>query len=412
MFIKEVRPRIIKNSRGEKSIEIELRTYKGKFRASAPSGKSRGKHEINEYHLRGGINFSFKMLVAFCRKLKHKNFIIKNLGDLKLIVKEIKKFEKQHGGFGGNVTYAFEAVFLKAASRDMGKELWKFIFDSLDYNESQGKKNKVNIPMPVGNCIGGGKHSREIKGKKPDFQEFLLIPNTKTFSQAITKNIRAYEYAKKLLKTRKINDENAWMTDKTNEEILFILKKIKSKFGVRIGIDAAASSFYKNGYYNYKNKKLIRDKIDQADYIERLIEKFGLFYIEDPINEEDFGGFVSIRNTLKRKKKGKKNVLIVGDDLTVTSLRRVRRAVSSKGINAMIIKPNQVGSLLEVKKVMEFCKKNKIASVFSHRSGETMDYTLADLVVGFQGNFIKSGIMGKGRLIKLRRVMEIEKSLR
>ena len=107
-----------------------------------------------------------------------------------------------------------------------------------------------------------------------------------------------------------------------------------------------------------------------------------------------------------------KNVLIVGDDLTVTSLKRVRHGVRNKGINAVIVKPNQVGSLLEVKRVMEFCKKNKVVAIFSHRSGETMDDTLADLVVGFQGDFIKSGIVGRERLIKLRRILDIEKSLR
>jgi len=407
MFVKEVKPRIIKNSQGEKSIEIELKTYEGRFKASAPAGKSRGKHEVAQYHSRGGINFSLKMLNAFCKKLKHQNFIIKRIDDLKLLVTEVKKFESQAGRFGGNVTYVLEAVFLKAAAKDIGKELWEFIFDSLDYNEHDGKKKKVKMPMPVGNCIGGGKHAKLIRGKKPDFQEFLLISHAKTFSKAITKNVRAYEYARKLLKARKVDDENAWMTDKTNEEILFILKKISQRYRVKIGIDIAASSFYKNGYYYYKNKNLIRDKVDQADYIERLIEKFKLFYVEDPMQEEDFGGFVEIMNALK-----KKNILIAGDDLTVTSLKRLRRAVSSKGINAVIVKPNQVGSLLEVKRVMEFCKKNNVTTIFSHRAGETMDDTLADLVVGFQGDFIKSGIVGRERLIKLRRVKKIEESLR
>ena len=415
MFVKEVRPRIIKNSRGERSIEIELKTYEGKFKASAPGGKSRGKHEIAQYHSRGGINFSLKMLNTFCKKLKHQNFKIKNIDDLKIFVTEMKKFESRAGRFGGNVTYALEAVFLKAAAKDIGKDLWEFIFDSLDYNYHQDKKKKPKMPMPVGNCIGGGKHSKLIRGKKPDFQEFLLISHAKTFSKAITKNIRAYEYVRKLLKTRRVNDENAWMTDKTNEDVLFILKKLRERYRVKIGLDIAASSFYKNGYYHYKNKSLIRDKVDQADYIEQLINKFKLFYVEDPVQEEDFGGFVEIRNSLSPKgvpPKGAKDVLIVGDDLTVTSLKRVRRAVSSKAINAVIVKPNQVGSLLEVKRVMEFCKKNNITTIFSHRSGETIDNTLADLVVGFQGDFIKSGIMGRERLVKLKRVKEIEESLK
>ncbi len=295
-----------------------------------------------------------------------------------------------------------EAVFLKAAAADNNKELWEFINDDVN----GGLKPKM--PMPVGNCIGGGLHSKFIKGKRPDFQEFLLIPKEKTYSRAVTINLRAYEMAKKLLRARKRNDENAWMTNKPNEEVLDILKTVARKYKLRIGLDVAASSFYDKGYYLYKNKELIRDKIDQSDYIERLIKKFGIFYIEDGMHEDDFSGFKEILNTVS---KNRTKSLVVGDDLTTTNLKRVHRAVRGGAINAMIIKPNQIGSILEVKKVVEFCKKNHIIMIFSHRSGETMDDTLADYCVGFGGNYMKSGIYGRERLIKIKRVMEIEKAL-
>jgi len=420
MFIREVTPRVIRNSRGERTIEIELDSYEGNFKCSAPTGKSRGRSEVEPWSSRG-IEHSLKMLKVFCRSLKYRNFMIKKVDDLKEVVELMRKFEVRYGQFGGNVNYVVEGVFLKAAAAWRRKELWEFIND--DVNDGL----KPKMPMPVGNCIGGGLHSKLIKGKRPDFQEFLLIPKEKSFARAVTLNLRAYEYAKKfltslrrcqasgvrrqesrirgMLRGTERDDEGAWMTRKTNEEVLEILQKLGKKFGVRIGVDFAAATFYDKGYYIYKNKNLVRDKVDQADYVERLVKKFGIFYVEDAMNESDFSGFAEITNNVS------KQTLVVGDDLTTTNLKLVRRAVEGKVINAMIVKPNQIGSILEVKKVVEFCKKNKIVMIFSHRSGETMDDILADYCVGFGGQFIKCGIWGRERLIKLKRVMEIERTL-
>jgi len=403
MFIKEINLSFVKNSRKEKSIQIEIVTYEGRFKVSAPSGKSKGRSEVVNYNPKG-IDQSMKMLKAFCSKLKYKNFIIKKVDDLKQITELMHRFETRFGRFGGNVNYVVEGAFLKAAASDNGKELWEFINDDVN----NGLKPKM--PVPVGNCIGGGLHSKTIKGKKPDFQEFLLIPNEKTFSRAVTINLKAYGFAKKLLKSRKKNDENAWMTNKSNEEVLEVLKSIARHYKLKIGLDVAASTFYDKGYYRYKNKDLIRDRIDQADYIEKLVKKFNIFYVEDGMQEEDFSGFKEILNRVSKQKKSK--TLIVGDDLTTTNLKLVQRAVKSKSINALIIKPNQIGSILEVKKVVEFCKNNNIIMIFSHRSGETMDDILADYCVGFGGQFIKTGIFGRERLIKLKRIIDIEKSLK
>lgn len=398
MFVKEIVPRIIKNSRGEKTIEVRLRTYEGKFFSSAPSGKSRGKREVEPYNIRG-IDWSFKLLRAFCRILVHKNFIIKRVDDLSSLELLLRKFEARFGKLGGNVWYVLETVFLKAAAADKGIELWQLINNDLN----NGKKPK--IPMPVGNCIGGGLHSLGVKGKKPDFQEFLLIPKEKSISRAVTLNLRAYTRAASLLRAKKRNDENAWETNRTNEETLSVLKKVADEFGLRVGLDVAASTFFKKGYYHYKNKRLIRDRLDQIDFISVLKKKFGLFYIEDPLQEDDFSGF---KELLARSGK---SALVVGDDLTTTNPKSVERAIRSKCINAVIVKPNQIGSIIEVKKVVIICKKNKIKMIFSHRSGETKDDALADYCIGFGGDFIKSGIYGKERLIKLRRLIEIEKKI-
>lgn len=408
MFIRKVTPTLILNSRKERTIRIDLETFGGRFSSSAPSGKSKGKNEVASYNGEG-INKSLILLNYFCKFLKHKNFLIKMIDDLEQLTSLVRKFEEKYGKLGGNVTYVLESVFLKAAAADTRREVWQLINDEMN----NGLKPK--IPMPVGNCVGGGLHSKKIKNKRPDFQEFLLIPDEKSFSRAVTLNLRAYYLAEKLVNAKKPrrysfgnvkrNDENALMTYKSNEEVLGILKRIAKEFNLRIGIDAAASTFYEGGYYKYKNKELIRDKVDQADYIERLVKKFGIFYVEDAMQEEDFSGFKEIMNVVGDE------TLIVGDDLTTTNLKYVRRAVQGNAINAIIIKPNQIGSILEVKRVVEFCKKNNIKTIFSHRSGETMDDILGDYCVGFGGDFIKTGIYGRERLIKLKRIIDIEKSL-
>ncbi len=399
MFVKDVKPRIIKDSRGEKTVEIILKTYEGKFYCSAPAGKSTGIHEVASYN-KDGLNKSIELTTEFCEKVKNKNFLIKVVDDLMQLQSMIDRFEKHYGKLGGNVVYALQGVFLKAAAKDNNKQIWEFIFEDVN------KGRKPRLPMPVGNCVGGGLHSKFLNRKRPDFQEFLLIPHEETFSKAISKNIRAYEYARSLLKTKSKNDESAWRTDKSNEEVLFILMKVLEKYDVRLGLDVATSSFFENGYYHYKNKKLVRDRLDQIDYMKRIIEKYNLFYIEDPMGEDDFSGFKEILDSM-----GKRNILIVGDDLTTTNVVRLNKALRGKSINAIIIKPNQIGSILEVKKVVEICKKKHIKMIFSHRSGETKDTLLADLAVGFDADFIKCGILGQERLVKHKRLLDIEKNL-
>jgi len=415
MFVKSVRPRVILNSRKEWTIEVVLETYEGAFRCSAPSGKSTGKSEVAAWN-QSGVKKSFFILKKFCEGLKHKNFIIKRVDDVRGLNKLMLKFEARFGKMGGNVWYAVEGVFLKAAAKDVGKELWEFINDDVN----NGLRPKM--PMPVGNCIGGGLHSKMVNGKRPDFQEFLLIGKEKSFGKAVTKNLRAYNYARSVIAgvrgfggsgvrglIAKRNDEGAWRTSLNNESVLEILKKVAKKYDLKIGLDVASGSFFEKGYYRYKNKDLVRDKVDEADYMARLVKKFGIFYLEDGMEEEDFGGFKEVLNSVS---KNRAKTLVVGDDLTTTHLGRLQRAVRGNAINAMIIKPNQVGSILEVKKVVEHCKKNGIVMIFSHRSGETMDDVLADYCVGFGGQFMKAGIFGRERLVKLKRVMDIEKSLR
>jgi len=400
MFIKEVIPSIISDSRKEKTVKVDIETFAGAFSASAPSGKSIGANETPAYNPQG-LGWSFKMLEVLCKQLKNKNFIVRDFSDLQEFEEYIKKFEQRYGMLGANITYALETAFLKAAAKENKKEFWRFIFDSCS------KTNGVAMKMPalVGNCIGGGVHSSGFSGllskKHPDFQEFLLISDEKSISKAATKNIHAYEYAKKLLKEQEnawllwTNDENAWKVSMTNEETLRVLKRVAEKYNLRIGLDIAASQFFDKGNYEYKNKAFTRNRKEQEEYIQKLIDHYKLFYVEDSLQEEDFVGFSRIIPI--------EGGLIVADDLTVTSIDRVKKAIAAKSMNAIIIKPNQNGYLTEVKTIIDLCRRNNVKIIFSHRSGETMDDALAD--------FIKTGITGEERLVKLRRLIEIQKSL-
>ncbi len=147
----------------------------------------------------------------------------------------------------------------------------------------------------------------------------------------------------------------------------------------------------------------------QITYMRNLINKFDIFYLEDPLSQNDFKGFKDILKELPRKNS---NCLIVGDDLTATQIYRLIKAIKDKSINAVIIKPNQNGSLLELKKIFEICKKNKVKTIISHRSGETLDNALADYAFAFQADYIKCGIATKWRKVKLQRLVDINLKLR
>jgi enolase len=383
MKIKELKAREIKDTRGDKTIEIELITDLGRFIGSAPNGKSRGEYEAEPWKK------SLKSDIANVNSCFIKDINIKRFDDLILIENTFKKI------VGANTMIALEYTFLKALAKEEDKEIWQLI------NNRRGK-----FPMPIGNAIGGGKHS----DKGPVFQEFHFIPEA-TFERAVIIGKRARENCSEILKNldksfkKQTSDENAWKTGLDNENVIAVIQDVKEnmidEFYTRVhcGIDCAASEFFSNEKYNYNKKKLSRK--EQIEKIIELADKF--FYIEDPLEQNDFDGFSEIM----KKSKG----LIVGDDLTATNYDRILMAIKKKSVNGVIIKPNQSGSLIEIKKIIELCKKNEIKTIFSHRSGETNENILADLAFGFQADYIKTGICGKGRDEKLNRMIEIERSL-
>lgn len=377
--IRGVSAKSIKNSRGEKTIQVSIKTNAGNFSASAPIGKSTGKHEVKPYK---------KSLTEDIAKIQEigEYFADEELIDFDCLNKVEDLCE---GHVGGNTTIALEYAVLKAIAKEEKKEVWELI--------NSEAKNKIKL---VGNCIGGGAHSDG--DKNPDFQEFLLI------SEDYDKIKKAYSEAENLLKERdedfkgEKNDESAWKTSLNEKLALDIIYRLKEKFGFDIGVDIAASNFYKRKKYHYKNPKLDRVSEEQMFYVSNLISNLGLFYVEDPFEEDDFKSFSEMTKKFPSS-------LIVGDDLTTTNFNRLKKAIEEKSISAIIVKPNQIGSLIEVRRVVELAKKHEIKIVFSHRSGETEEDILADLAFGFEADYLKCGISGKEREVKIKRLLEIEK---
>jgi len=348
------------------------------------SGKSKGKYEIKSY--RKNLDEDIKKIKQCCDYFSKE--IIEKFEDLRRIEDIVDR------QIGANTLFAFESAVLKALAKEQKKQVWQLI-----------NPNSKKFPRLVGNCIGGGKHSKT--DKKPDFQEFLLIPRATSVKEAWEINKKAKKSSEDLLKRAdknfqgKKNDEDAWITSLNEKEVLDILKEKK----IPLGLDIAASGFYKRKKYHYENPLLKRTEEEQLLYLSNLIKNFGLFYVEDPFDEEDFESFTKLLNKFP-------NSLIVGDDLTVTNSKRFEKAIKNKSISAIIVKPNQCGSLLEVKRVCELAQKNNIKIVFSHRSGETEETILADLAFGFGADFFKCGITGKEREVKIKRLIEIDKKLK
>lgn len=371
MIIKEVTAKAIKDSRGERTIEVSV----NKCKASSPSGKSTGKYEARPYHQ--SLEWCIDFLKNWDEKIEINSF--KDLRKVEEAIMAKGKFAKAQD-FGGNALFAFESAILKALAKSQKKELWEVV-------NSESRQ----MPVPVGNAVGGGMHSAKF-ANHPVFQEFHIIPEGEGIQGQIEFMNNAYERIGRLLEAKKKNDEGAWQTERDEGAILDIMQNCASGC---LGLDIAASTFYSGDKYKYRALMLRREQ--QISYIIGLIEKYNLKYVEDPLHEEDFEGFAQLP----------KETMIVGDDLTATQKDRTQRAINEGAINAMIVKPNQNGSLLEVKEICDLCRKHGVKIILSHRSGETKDTALADYAVGFEADFIKTGISTQWREGKLKRLLQI-----
>lgn len=260
------------------------------------------------------------------------------------------------------------------------------IASSLAFAKAHGFDYGDTFPYPAGNLVGGGAH-----GGNTTIQEFLVIPTeADSIPDAMRVLSEAYHEFKEKHKQRikGINDEGAYVTNMSDEETLDAVKKVADEVSAAVGIDAAATEYYNptDEKYEYGGMNMTLNPQQQIKFMETLIDRYGLVYVEDPLHEDDVEGFAELTE--------RTDTLVVGDDVFVTQQDRLQHGIDIDAGNGIIIKPNQVGTVTATKNTFDLARKNNYTPVVSHRSGETCDPVIADLSVAWGAPLIKAGIAG------------------
>jgi len=392
VIIKDIHLRKITDSRGNPTVEADIITNDGFGRAAAPAGASTGTFEAQAWP-KNDVNLGI-------RNAKE-NLIPALIGittnDQKTFDNTIKEEDgtKNLQNIGGNIAVALSLACAKAAANSKNIPLFEHV----------SKTKSYSIPAPMSNVLGGGAHA--IGGT--DIQEYLVTSFDNDINTAIETNAAVHKEVANILKKKFPNialgkgDEGAWVAPLENVEALELVTKavdnVQKETGVevRTGLDVAASEFYKNGKYIYKEQTLTPE--EQVDFMLGLIEEYDLHSVEDPLDQNDFKSWASLTDQT--------DSLIIGDDLYVTNTERLKEGIKKKSTNSILIKPNQIGTLTDTIETVEMAKDSDMATVISHRSGETTDTSIAHLGVAFESHAIKTGIMGGERIAKLNELVRI-----
>lgn len=364
------------NSAGAETLQVRLFTEKGSFKASVPGGTSRGKHEAADLPVKKALERLSEL------RLKVIGFHEDRWRELDQLLLDLDKTQN-FSRIGGNTALA---ISLAAARASTMNRLWRI----------NGKGIKARFPLPVSNIIGGGKH-----GGKTAWQEFLVFPRkAKSPAEALETVIGVWKRVGDELEKKKLllgnNREMAWMSRLNDEKSLELLSRASGSWDVRLGVDFAASSFWKGGKYMYGKAGIKPEK--QMERVLDAARRFRLFYLEDPFHEDDFSSFSALTREIGTR------ALVVGDDLYCTNPDRYLGGVQGKCTGGVIIKPNQAGTLSLAIKVAEMARKAGQVIVPSHRSTETEDAWLSDLAVTLDAPLVKIGL---GDMPKFNRLLEL-----
>lgn len=397
--ISSIRGRIVFNSRGSKSIEIDVVTD-GKFigRACAPSGASVGKFEAQSFP-ENKPEEALSMLNANINR-----FVGLQAEDLLAVYDELKSIDKtdNYSKIGGSVAYALSIAAVDSAANSLGIPLFKLLKQSKPYK----------FPFPLGNILGGGAHAGP---GTPDLQEILACPvGAENIVDALEMNFKLHHETRKVIEsidkrfTYGKGDEGAWAPNVNNDQALEIIEKAVNNCGytlgkeMAIGIDFASSSFWneEKQLYDYARQGIKRDTGEQIEFANRLIHDYKLIYAEDPMHEGDFESMAVLN------KKNPKT-LVTGDDMLVTNAGRIREAVRYGACSGAILKVNQAGSLYEALDFAKECNKNNIKIITSHRSGESVDSHISHIAIATSSRMLKSGVLGGERIAKLNELVRL-----
>lgn len=412
-IISHIHARQILDSRGNPTVEVDVYTESGVLgRAAVPSGASTGEYEAVELRDGGDLYLGKGVLKA----IENVNEVIapeligfsvfeQNLIDQVMI--DLDGTENK-AKLGANAILGVSLAVAKAAAEELGLPLFRYI----------GGVNANTLPVPMMNIVNGGSHSDAPIA----FQEFMIMPvQAESFSDALRKGTEVFHALKKILHDRglstAVGDEGGFAptfdgTEDALDTVISAIEKAGYKAGeeIMIALDCASSEFYHDGKYDYTKfegeKGAIRTSAEQAAYLAELTEKYPIISIEDGMDENDWEGWKILTDKIGKR------VQIVGDDLLVTNVTKLEKAIDVETANSILVKFNQIGTLTETIKAVQMAQNARYTAVMSHRSGETEDATIADLAVALNTGQIKTGSASRSdRMAKYNQLLRIEEIL-
>ncbi len=414
MKIENIIGREIIDSRGNPTVEVEVILQNGTHGvASVPSGASTGTHEAVELRDKEKSRFHGKGVLRAVENINEKLAPLL-VGESALKQRKIDEAMIAFDGtsnkskIGANAILGVSLAVAHAAANMLHLPLFRYI----------GGVNAHVMPVPMMNIVNGGSHSSAPIA----FQEFMIRPvGAEDFHEAVRMGSEIFHELKQLLKKRglstAVGDEGGFAPDFSGiEDTLSTIVAAIEEAGytpgrdITIALDCASSEFYKDGIYDYSKfdrSGIRRTYTEQADYLQWLIDEYPIDSIEDGMAEDDWKGWALLTSRIGKR------CQLVGDDLFVTNRKFLQRGIENSCANAILIKPNQIGTLTETLDTIEFAKRNGYATIISHRSGETEDVTIAELAVAVNAGQIKSGSMSRSeRIAKYNRLLHIESYLR
>ena len=408
--ISKVSSREILDSRGNPTVEVDVSLSDGSNgRAAVPSGASTGTHEAME--LRDGDRSRF-LGKGVLRAVTNVTDIIgpavvgMNAGNQRELDEALINLDgtENKSSLGANSILGVSMASCRAAAASAGVSLFQHLSDG----------NATLLPIPMMNILNGGQHA----DNNVDIQEFMIFPvGAGSFAEALRMGTETFHHLKAVLKSKGLNtsvgDEGGFAPSlSSNEEALEIILEAAEKTGYSIGsdlvlaLDVAASEIYKNGIYHLESEGKALSSEELIDYYTSLVKKYPIVSIEDGLAEDDWEGWQKLNTALGSK------VQIVGDDLTVTNTVRLQRAIDEQVMNAILIKLNQVGTVSETINTIRLARKNGLATIVSHRSGETEDTFIADFSVAMGAGQMKTGSASRSeRICKYNQLLRIEEEL-
>ena len=407
--IQKVVARWILDSRGNPTVEADVELSDGSFgRAAVPSGASTGAAEALELR-DGGSQFIGKGVSQAVANVNDRiapaliGHDAADQANVDQIMLDLDGTENK-SNLGANAILAVSLATAKAQANAEKLPLWRYIAKLTDTKE-------VSLPLPMMNIMNGGAHA----GWTTDIQEYMIMPvGTTTFAEGLRQATEVFHNLGKILKENNypttVGDEGGYAPHLKggNAEPLTLIEQAVTKAGYKLGedfvlaLDVASSEFYKDGHYELKNEGRNLTSDEMIDYIKNLVANNPLVSVEDGLAEEDWAGWTKLTADLGDK------IQLVGDDLLVTNVRRLQKSINEHAGNAILIKPNQIGSLSETIAAVKLAKEHGFNTVMSHRSGETEDVTIAHLAVGLNCGQIKTGSLSRtDRVAKYNELLRI-----